>query len=198
MKEPLQKRQGKRIGLRIVSMLLLTVLSVSLLLGTTFARYQISAEQNITLTYPQKQGQTICLLPVTQTSDDESTPQLQWQKDEDNRYFLQFCLTNGPDSEQFCSDDQTVAICVIATEGVVPDNVVLTLNEEYTAVPEKIEEGTLLYDSYGAGWVYHFYQDDEEVRWVMPGNAYFNQQFTLTVTGGSSNPAALTLIAEER
>lgn len=90
---------------------------------------------------------------------------------------LPFLVSNGISSE-FSQTDVRITIQLAATEGIL-DGKNLTLQlavvdgetePVYSSRAEQIKEGTTLYDEFGGGWLYRFYDDaGNEMSWTLEG-----------------------------
>lgn len=114
-----------------------------------------------------------------------------WERKE-NGATLEFSVANGS-TLAFLQKEQLFTVCVAAGL-VVEDPQQLTVTLTYadeesgdavsvTGTPVAITEGTLLHNSFGDGWVYRFYPDDNELSFALNGGAFSYRNFTVTVTG---------------
>lgn len=185
--------------LRFVGTLLLCGVFMTLGLGTALARYEESQSKEVVLEYKAKTDQVY--IRSIEELDSEGTEDA--VTEEENVYVMNFELSNGTSAEEYCSYDQIAALSLFATVGLEnPENYTLTLTDSgltYSASCFEVVEGTTLYSLYGPGWVYRFYNAaGEELTWTLPGGQLINRQMTLTVTGTSELPVALSLIASAK
>lgn len=115
---------------------------------------------------------------------------------------LEFLLANGTGvgEGQWCQYDQKVDLSVFVTEGAgIADHMTVSIRSggnEYVALPQRAEEGSSLYERYGAGWVFRFYDDaGEEVTWPISGRGFFYRTMVLNVFGVPDCSTAISLIA---
>ncbi len=170
-----------------------------LLVGAAFARYQvITAGQEWTL-QPKTAARSVFLLQE-EAGGELSPLSGGWTLAGDERYILEFLLANGTGEKDFYPQDQAVHFQVIATLGIGdPSKVRITLQAhgmDYIAVPEKIEEGTSLYATYGSGWCYRFIVgSSEEAEFPLVGGRFAQHSMSLTVEGNGEYLSLLQLIA---
>lgn len=112
---------------------------------------------------------------------------------------LRFSVSNGESGDSYTARDQKIRLQVVAPLTVEnPDalTVVLTgpdlLETEkqthYTAVPEPIAAGSYLYETYGDGWVYRFYEEDgrTQAAFTLSGDGLDFINFALSIRGDIS------------
>ena len=104
---------------------------------------------------------------------------------------VQFSVANGTPAE-FAPEDRYFIVSVaagLAIENPAALSISLSYTDEngqnatVTAVPEKIVAGSMQQTAFGDGWVYRFYEGGEELQFLLKGNAFFYENFTVTVTG---------------
>lgn len=118
---------------------------------------------------------------------------------------LKFSVSNGESGANYAKRDQAVSIQLVAGLTIeAPEKLTVTMtapgaeeNSEtmrYTAVPEPILEGSFLYDTYGSGWVYRFYDAEtgEQLTLLLEGGELSYMNITLSVAGDVS-PSLLNL-----
>ena len=120
-----------------------------------------------------------------------------------NVYSAHFALTNGTDDNDYCEYDQKATLSMVATLGLGnPNDFIVTLVDggaSYTAICTEVLEGTEVYNTYGPGWVYHFYDSTgAEVEWQFPGTQYIERKMEIIVIGASEMPAVLNLIVQAK
>lgn len=145
---------------------------VILLVGTTFARYQMSSDPE-DLAYQAKKHATVYLWS-NYFDDSQST----WEVV--NRaaggLSMEFYVSNGTDTDDYAETDQQVTVRLAATLGIQDEegDVEVALRTEegktYLGTAQPILENTPLYASFGAGWLYTFLDEDgEELSWTLEG-----------------------------
>ena len=104
---------------------------------------------------------------------------------------LDFGVTNG-NEKQVSQEDKTYVVRLAA--GLIiedPEKLIVTLywwdsqGELHweNGVPTPIEKGSMLHASYGDGWVYQFYGDDEELTFTLAGGQLSYANHTIAVYG---------------
>lgn len=114
-----------------------------------------------------------------------------WTKDESGAK-LEFSVVNASSVNNYASRDQRYTICLLAGLGIEdPDNLRVELcykkdGKEITleGLAEEIAENTVNHRTFGDGWTYRFYdEDNEEVHFALPGGELSYKNFTLTIEG---------------
>ena len=174
--------------------LLLITLCV-LLVGTiTFARYQWEFSQASYQFVPESR-RAVTLYSGHLTEELVSSGKLSqtaglWEQTGDVAA-VQFSVANGTPTE-FANEDRYFAISVaagLAIESADALTVTLSYADEngstvkITGKPVKIAEGSIQQTAFGSGWVYRFFDGEDELRFVLNGNAFFYENFTVTVAG---------------
>ena len=175
---------------------LLVISSCVILIGMrTMARYQWELAQTSYLFAPAVPEAIVVYNGhlTQQIVDGGRLPSISgvWERKE-NGATLEFSVANGS-TLAFLQKDQLFTVCVAAGLAVEdPQQLTVTLSytdeESGTAVsvtgtPVAITEGTLLHNSFGDGWIYRFYSEEEELSFALKGSAFSYQNFTITVTG---------------
>lgn len=195
-----EKKRNFSIKTALCCALLLITLCV-LLVGTiTFARYQWEFAQASYQFVPEsRRAVTLYSGHLTQQlveSGHLSQSSGMWEQTGDSAT-LQFSVANGTPAE-FAKEDRYFAISIaagLAIESADALTVFLSYQDEngrtvqILGTPEKIAEGSMQQTAFGDGWVYRFSENGEELRFLLKGNAFFYENFTVTVTGDV--PAAL-------
>ncbi len=78
---------------------------------------------------------------------------------------------------------------------------VVTLSTEdvdYIGVPEKIQEGSGLYQQVGDGYVYRFYSDEEEIIWKLGGTEVLQRSFQITASNLGADALLEIFAAQQR
>ena len=109
---------------------------------------------------------------------------------------LRFSVSNGLTDEQYTQRDQLISLQLVAPLTVEdptkltvvlsgPDLLEPEKEVQYLAVPEAIEEGSFLYETYGYGWVYRFYEEDEVTQAAFPlsGDGLEYTNFAISIKG---------------
>lgn len=113
-----------------------------------------------------------------------------WEQTE-NGATIQFSIANGTPAE-FTNEDCYVAVRIsagLAIEKPEALRVTISYPDEnghavtVTATPEKIAEGSMQQTAFGDGWVYRFFEGDEELRFLLKGKEFSYENMTVTVTG---------------
>lgn len=104
---------------------------------------------------------------------------------------IEFSVANGT-PEEFAKEDSYFTVSISAGLAV-EDPGALTVSISYpdengrtvtvTATPERIAEGSMQQTAFGDGWVYRFLEGEDELRFLLKGNAFYYENFTVTVTG---------------
>lgn len=177
--------------------LLLITLCV-LLVGTiTFARYQWEFAQASYQFVPESQ-RIITIYDGYLTKDRIDSGRLSpvsgaWERT-GNGAVVTFGVANGTLAE-FALEERTFAIRIaagLAIEEADALTVSLSYTDEngstvtVTGTPEKIVEGSMQQATFGDGWVYRFFEGEEELCFTLKGNEFSYQNFTVTVTGSVS------------
>lgn len=190
------QNQKKKAWLKFFTVLLLCGILVTLAIGTAFARYEKSLSAELQMKYQAKTEQ-IYIRSIEEQGLDKPAAL------PENTYQMNFVLSNGNAEDTYCDYDQTATLSLFATLGLEnPENFVIMLSEGgicYQSRYEQVLEGTSLYTQYGPGWIYRFYNaDGEEISWLLSGTGLVEKQMTITITGISSLPTALNLIANSK
>ena len=178
---------------------LLCVGAVAISAGTAFARYRTDREVKVNLRV--QEPETI-VLGVLQEGVFTPANTLHWTVS-DGVAGLEFAVANGTTSESYAVRDQAVQLNMIGTLGILHKGEIPTLTVTYlnaegvettaTATAEPIVEGTALYHSYGAGWIYSFYTEERQpLTWQLPGDQL--SYVTLTVKTESELSGNLSLL----
>lgn len=173
-------------------------ITIAFSIGTAFARYQSDRMDSDFGIIGSGGG----IFLYAANDDDSYMPLGKWQKSDDG-YKLDFVISNSESPENYCGIDQNVSIIVFCGEGLEnSDDLIITLDtgsDIYTAVPEKIAEGSAAYNSYGNGYLYRFYDvSSNELSFVLPGNMLSNRRMTLGVSGTVNYPTLIRMIASGR
>lgn len=168
----------------LVALLCVGALAISA--GTAFARYRTDREVDVK--FQVREPETVFLGTV---QEGVFTPAdiLHWTVS-DGVAGLEFAVANGAAENSYASRDQAVQLSMIGTLGILNEGNIPTLTVTYlnaegvettsTATAEPIVEGTALYHTYGAGWVYSFYgEDQQELTWQLPGGQLSYVQLTV-------------------
>lgn len=200
------KRQWYALGLVVLLCMAFLVVST----GTSFARYRTEKQKDITFEVREPEQlclgtfQTITQEDGTVVAENVFTPTeiLAWETTGDTSQ-LTFTVANGVSEEAFSKKDQKIRVSLIGTLGLWTgtETVELYLNVPSETEPEKTEklqtmvtpitEGTVLYHTYGPGWIYSFQNsDEEELSWILPGGAFSYVTLTVTMEGATPQEAA--------
>lgn len=177
--------------------LLLITLCVLLVGTVTFARYQWEFAQASYQFVPESQrAVTIYDGHLTQEQIDSGrlSPVSGVWEHTGNGAALTFGVANGTLAE-FALAERTFAIRIAAGLAIGQADaltVSLTYTDEngstvtVTGTPEKIPEGSMQQTAFGDGWVYRFFEGEEELCFTLEGNVFSYENFTVTVTGSVS------------
>lgn len=192
---------------------LVFTLSVSLVIGVTFARYRASFRSagSVGLIYDYSSSGIFMLgdetdengeltaAPVTDENGTYKSPGGWTQvSDEGDEYKLSFLISNCDAENSTATFDQNGALQVFVSDGASSDSITITLdayNTVYTATGEDVIEGSPFYDSYGPGILYTFRdKNNDQITWSLPGGEPVMIPVTVTVSGSPEYPAAVTVI----
>lgn len=152
--------------------------------GTAYARYRTELREDVT--FEVRQPEQICLGTV----DDKnafSTEAPAWKTVGDVTQ-MQLALANGTSDTECSWMDQKAFVCLVSGpglwDGASAAKITLTQPDGSTiqAKATVIAEDTPLYHTYGAGWVYRFYDaEGEELSWELDGGKLSFVSLTVTV-----------------
>ncbi len=189
--------------------LLLVLLVVGCLVASTggaLARYR--AEKKETITFEVRVPERICLGMMVAGEEEEPpffdpTAQGTWETVEGKQQ-LSFTIANGTGAEDFSLEDQQIHLRLIGTLGIWngSDELKLTLTvpteedpektETYKATVTRIREGSPMYATFGDGWVFAFFdQEDEELTWLLEGGSFDSITMTVTLEGAAQEETGL-------
>lgn len=207
-----QKRKIKA-WLYLLSAVLLCGFFITVSWGAVQARYESEMQKEVSLEYQAKTNQIYLRSAeknedgsIRTASDGSFLPLGSWQpktdemgNTEEDTYVLDFLLSNG-NGKGYCIYDQSASLMLVATSGLAdPANLKIVLTDgkfHYSARYVSVKEGTAAYETYGPGWIYRFYNEaGEEISWEFSGRKMAVKELTITVTGTSEFPAALSLVA---
>lgn len=205
-----QNRKSKT-KLNILAAFLLCGIFLAITIGSAYAHYETSVLKQFELQYKAEKGQIYIRSAdpaeiEMDAEDDENTQSTEGEAADSffkNAYSANFVLANGTDYDDYCEYDQKATLSMVATIGLGnPNDFIITLVDggaTYTAICTEVLEGTERYNTYGPGWVYHFYDSTgEEVEWQFPGTQYIERKMEILVIGASEMPAALNLIVQAK
>ena len=205
--KPMTRIQG-------LCLLLLLVLSIGCLVaatGTTFARYRSESKEDLLFQVREPNQVLLGTVQMAQADSEKETfassERLEWTV-QDGIASLTFSAANGSDSENFSPGDQAVRLrmlgsLTLAEKGTMPELVVTyvykktmvdgTEKEETKTVTGEVSyivEGSSLYNTYGPGCLYTFYETTaegkREVTWELPGGKLSYITLTIQSTGDIS------------
>ena len=172
--------------------------------GITFARYRHEHREGVAF---QVREPGNILIGTMKDGIFTSADQLEWIVKGDVAS-LQFAVANGTSEDDFYAGDQAIRLRMIGSLGILKDGEPSELsvtfvpqrgNEEQktiNAIVSPIMEGTALYHSYGAGWLYTFYESTaegiRELTWELSGDNW--SCITLTVKIQGKLPEGLSLL----
>lgn len=183
--------------------LLCTLVCVILAIGVTYGRYQWEfPKRSYVFTAAAPNEIMLCGGGISDAWINGGTlPTLDdtWEKTE-NGVKLDFGVTNGQ-INSYSQEDQSYVVRLAAGLNIKnPENLTVVLHwqdaqgqiHSATAVAETIETGSLLYDTFGDGWVYRFNTGWTENRFTLTGGTLQYCNYTITVSG-DVDPALLKL-----
>ena len=184
-----------RLGMAVLLLLCCTIVA----LGVTFARYYDGVKGSLVFR-PYKDFHVYL---GYMEGDSFVNTQNDWVQSEEQLQ-LSFAVSNGPSNSKFASVDQTVCLRVVASLGVLREEMLqplsLTVGENtYTATAQRIMESSALYTQFGDGWVFRFYDDEgNELQWELAGGQFSYMQALLCVdaTVGDTGLLRLQAVAE--
>lgn len=169
--------------LALLATVLLVLISISILVGTAWARYRYREATD--MLFAPKTAPQVYLLGVPDgngvyTSMPEDLTQGQ------NGQTLTFLVANGKTTDAFSADDQYAQVRLYGSLGLgAGENLsaVLTVDgTDYTAVPRKVDVDSPIHATFGEGWVYCFVDGSgNELRWLLAGGQHSTKQMQLTV-----------------
>lgn len=123
----------------------------------------------------------------------------------DGRQQLEFTIANGTAPDAFAKENQRVSLRLIGSLGIWDGSetfsVTLQLPPEEDADQPKmikaavtrIREGSPMYTTFGDGWVFDFFDEEERevVSWLLEGGALNTVTLTLILEGATANEASL-------
>lgn len=165
--------------LALLGAAVLMLASVSILVGTTLARYRY--RETTDMLFAPKAAPQVYLfadaafapLPETFTEGAEGKT-------------LTFVVSNGESAKDFAAEDQFALVRLYGSLGLgAGENLtaVLTVDGiQYTAVPRKVDVDSPIHKSFGEGWVYCFMDSSgNELRWLLAGGQHSSEEMQLTV-----------------
>lgn len=149
---------------------------VCLSIGTAYGRYNTTVTENMSFDAQSKTS-----IYLTYEGDGVGG----WVS-EDGRQTLTFVLSNG-DGERIYGKDMEVLVRLYlpgAEDPLLGADLVLetSIGESYTALHEKLNENSALYAEKGEGWIYTFYDTDNEITHPFYGGKLAELLVTMTVT----------------
>ena len=183
-------------ALRLGMAVLLLLCCMIVALGVTFARYHNGEKGSLTFR-PYKDSQ-VCLGYMDE--DSFVNAQNDWVQAEEQLQ-LSFAISYVSSNRKFAPADQVVCLRVVASLGVwneeMSSPLSLTVGENtYIATPQRIAENSALYTQFGDGWVFRFYDDEEnELQWELVGGQFSCIQGLLCVDAAVGDTSLLRLLA---
>ena len=192
--------------------LILLIGSVAALTGVAFARYRVDRTEQTELT--PRTPEYIHLGTLEKETEDaepvfQAGIQNTWEL-KDGRYQLSFAVANGTDAETFAESDQEFRVRLIGTMGVWDGedtvDVILQVPSipseedpekplEIPATATRIQPGSILYEEFGEGWVFSFYDPwKDEWKFDLPGEELNALELVLIVNEADlTDPSLLQL-----
>lgn len=208
-----QQREAKALSKKLILSMACVLCAAGLAAGASFARNQWKTEQSAQMAYQPEETRLYVVSPPDSSGA--------WQQEEDGSYqtpggwtdqmlssqgastdiyTLHFALTNSLGGEQtLCAYDQEAMLRVFGTIGIgAVDAQTLTLTaggDQYQAVATQVRKDSPLYEIYGPGFLYCFYNSaGEELTWHLEGEREAFCEMTLTASGNVAATAALYLL----
>lgn len=169
------------------------LLTVSLVLatGTAWARYRTEYEETIKIK-TQKPAGIYLGQTDAETGVFDSAAVGTWEENE-SVVQLVFTVANGADDQNYQDQTQIFRVRLIGDLGMCLESAppaiklidprVYDLAEAaqedvgYLAEPVRISRSSLLYTTFGDGWVYRFLdQDGEEITWTLDGKTFSSME----------------------
>lgn len=171
-----------------LSVLLLTACML-LASGTAWARYR--AEIDKLLSFRTREPVAVHMgHRDPETLEFTASDTLEWVT-EDGQQMLQFTVANGPDKEKFEEMNQSFRVRLVCSLGIwAGENpIAITITQPdpektitYTAQPVRITQDSLMYHTFGDGWVCYFMDDrGEELTWHLEGGEFSCQDLCLSL-----------------
>lgn len=175
----------------LVTVLLLTAV---LAVGPGLARFQAEESQPLVFV-PAAPGKVYL---GTMATPDESNvsgfdPQeMNHWETVDGGLQLPFTVANGASGESKTLQTQSFTVQLIGSLGLgnpLPDVELHVMEPEgqqvYRGMPTQIAQGSPLYQTYGDGWVFRFYDEaGKERTWQLQGERFSAVEMALTLVGG--------------
>lgn len=171
----------------IVLYFIIAILCVSLFLiiGFTWARYQETEEGE--LKYTTKGSLALSLWKGIDSDGDLVLGENIWEYENDEAS-LEFYIGNGGSVTNAADEDQEVTVRLMVGPGVsVDESTQLALwieGDMYEGTLTEITESTPLFENFGSGWYYAFYDDEgKEFSWRLEGGKLSVLYGELTLCG---------------
>ena len=186
-----QRKPNRIVWYSLALVLLLCAAFLVTSTGTAFARYR--TERSAKVTFEVREPEQICLGTLALDGTFRTSPPAWTTGDDTPR--LNLAVANGTSADDCSQRDQTVSLRLIGSLGIDTAPMYLTLPGEETQVTATITpitEGTALYHTHGAGWIYTFLDEEgEELTWTLPGGELSYVSLTVTM---DALPETLSLI----
>ena len=160
-------------GLLMGIVALLVVGCLLMAVGVSFARYRDDLKGDIQI-QPEQPAEVYlgCVAEGTFVNQQSAWTEI------DGKMQLSFAVSNGIAQDSFSQQDQQARLRIVASLGAwsesTTDTIYLTVDgQTYTAVAERIPEGSALHTQFGDGWILRF-QDaqGEEPVWTLPAEQW--------------------------
>lgn len=184
--------------------------------GGAFARYR--ADRRATIEFTVRPPDQVYLGMMVQGEEEtlvfDPTAQGTWKTIDQTRQ-LEFTIANGIDAETCAKENQRISLRLIGTLGIWDGvdetfKVILQLppeeeeGEEATETTElkrieatvtRIREGSPMYSTFGDGWVFAFFDGEDEARqelsWLLEGGTLDTLTLTLILEGAAEEEVSL-------
>lgn len=178
-------RKPNRIALYSLALLLILCAGVLVMsTGTAYARYR--SQKDADITFEVRAPEQICL-GTPGKNNTFRTEEPQW-KTVEGITRMDLAVANGTSKENFAIHDQKISLCFLGSAGLWNGESAAKISlvgKDGTLIPATatpIAEGTTLYHSFGAGWIYSFRDEDGvELSWELPGGELSFVSLTVTI-----------------
>lgn len=155
--------------------------------GTAFARYRSELRKNVT--FEVREPEQISLGTLEDKAFTTKAPAWKTVESETQTIMqMDLAVANGTSDTDFSQQNQMVCLRLLGSPGLWNGEsaaVITLIQEDGTTTQAKatpITEGTALYHSFGAGWIFTFQDTEgEELSWTLPGGEFTFVSMTVTI-----------------
>lgn len=175
----MERKNNKTIWYIAALALLLCLGTIVVSFEESFARYQKTQERELEFSVKAREQVYVGTLA------DESFiagADLEWQDVGENKKRLAIAVANAEEESQnsfYPQEDKKITINLLATAGFYNAEVKLVFTDEngeesfIEAKSEDIEENSALYNSFGQGVIFRFFdENEEEIFWILEGEKF--------------------------